>query len=61
MHQVVQQQLENIQSKYTSRHDKHWVDHHFQVGYQVWLHINKEILKSEGKKLNQSGMVLLRN
>ena len=27
------------------------VDHQFQVGDRVWLHINKERLKGEGKKL----------
>jgi hypothetical protein len=27
------------------------VDHQFQVGNHVWLHINKERLKGEGKKL----------
>jgi hypothetical protein len=27
------------------------VDHPFQVGDRVWLHINKERLKGEGKKL----------
>jgi hypothetical protein len=32
-------------------HDKHRVDHQFHVGDQVWLHINKERLKGEGKKL----------
>jgi hypothetical protein len=35
-----------------ARHDKHIVDHQFQVGDQVWLHINKDRLKGEGKKLN---------
>jgi hypothetical protein len=42
--------LEKIQAQYKSWHDKHTVDHQFQVGDQVWLHINKEILKSEEKK-----------
>jgi hypothetical protein len=27
------------------------VGHQFQVGERVWIHINKEILKGEGKKL----------
>ena len=27
------------------------MDHHFQVGDQVWLHINKDRLISKGKKL----------
>jgi len=32
-------------------HDKHRVDHPFQVGDQVWLYISKERVKVEGKKL----------
>jgi hypothetical protein len=44
--------LEKIQEQYKARHDKHGVDHQFQVGDQVWLHISKERLKGEGKKLN---------
>jgi hypothetical protein len=51
VHQVVQEQLEKSQAKYKARHDKHRVDHHFQVGDQVWLYINKECLKGEGKNL----------
>jgi hypothetical protein len=43
--------LEKIQEKYKSRHEKHKVDHQFQVGDRVWLHINKERLKGQGKKL----------
>ena len=33
------------------RHDKHRVDHSFQVGDEVWIYISKERLKVEGKKL----------
>jgi hypothetical protein len=44
--------LEKIQAQYKARHDKHKVNHQFQVGDQVWLHISKEILKGEGKKPN---------
>lgn len=40
--QVVQEQLEKIQAKHKARHDKHLVDHHFQVGDKVWLYISKE-------------------
>ena len=40
--QAVQEQLEKSQEKYKSRHDKHRVDHQFQVGDRVWLHITKE-------------------
>ena len=32
-------------------HDKYQVDHHFQVGDQVWLYISKDRLKGEGQKL----------
>jgi hypothetical protein len=48
---VVQEQLEKSQAKYKTRHDKHRVDHSFEVGDEVWLYINKERLKGEGKKL----------
>jgi hypothetical protein len=43
--------LEKSRAQYKARHDKHRVDHQFQVGDRVWLHINKERLKGEGKKL----------
>jgi hypothetical protein len=51
VHQEVHEQLEKIQAKYKVRHDKHRVDHQFQVGDQVWLHINKDRMKGEGKNL----------
>jgi hypothetical protein len=51
IHQMVQEQLEEIQAKYKTRHDKHHVDDSFQVGDEVWLYISKERLKGEGKKL----------
>ena len=35
------QELEKSQSSYKARHDKHRVDHKFQVGDEVWLYINK--------------------
>jgi hypothetical protein len=43
--------LEKIQTKYKTRHDKHHVNHGFQVGNEVWIYISKEGLKGEGKKL----------
>jgi hypothetical protein len=43
--------LEKSQAKYKTRHEKHRVDHSFQVGDEVWLYISKERLKGEGKKL----------
>ena len=49
--QAVQEQLEKSQAKYKARHDQHRVDHQFQVGDRVWLHITKERMKGEGKKL----------
>jgi hypothetical protein len=51
VHQMVQEQLEKSQAKYKTRHDKHGVDHSFQVGDEVCLYISKERLKGEGKKL----------
>ena len=51
VHQVVQEQLEKSQAKYKVWHDKHWVDHHFQIGDKVWLTISKDKLKGEGKNL----------
>ena len=47
----MQEQLEKNQSNYKARHDKHRVDHKFQVGDKFWLYIRKEILQGEGKKL----------
>ena len=35
IHQAVQEQLEKIQAKYKVRHDKHQMEHSFQVGDQV--------------------------
>ena len=49
--QRVQEKLEKRQAKYKEGHNKHWVDHDFHVGDQVWLYISKERLQSEGKKL----------
>jgi hypothetical protein len=43
--------LEKSQCNYKERHDKHWVDHQFQVSDQLWLHINKDRMKGEGKNL----------
>ena len=51
IHQQVQEQLEKSQRKYKERHDKHWVDHKFQEGDEAWLHISKERMQGEGKKL----------
>ncbi len=44
-HQAIQEQLEKSQIKYKTKHDKHRVDHQFQVGDEVWLYISKERLQ----------------
>ena len=51
IHQAVQEQLEKSQAKYKARHDKHRMEHSFQVGDQVWLYICKDRMQGEGKKL----------
>ena len=51
MRWAIQGQLEKIQTKYKARHDMHQVYHQFQVGDRVWLHITKERMKCEGKRL----------
>lgn len=51
IHWIMQEKLEKSQAQYKARHDKHQVDHQFQVGDKVWLHISKVRMKGEGKKL----------
>ncbi|MCY6488247.1 hypothetical protein, partial [Actinobacillus pleuropneumoniae] len=51
IHQAVQEQPEKSQAKYKARHDKHRMEHSFQVGDQVWLYISKDRMQGEGKKL----------
>lgn len=51
VHQKVQEQIQKSQGKYKARHNKNHQDHKFQVGDEVWLHINKERLQGEGKKI----------
>ena len=48
---MVQEQLEKSQAKYKARHDKHRMEHSFQVGDQLWLYISKDRMQGEGKKL----------
>ena len=48
---TMKEQLEKSQSNYKARHEKHRVDHKFQVGDEVWLYISKERLQGEGKNL----------
>jgi hypothetical protein len=57
---MVQEQLEKSQTNYKTRHDKHHVDHSFQVGDEVWIYISKERLKGEGKKLKPIRYVLFK-
>lgn len=47
----VEKQLQRTQQKYKARHDRHREQGDFQVGDLVWLHLGKERLKGEGKKL----------
>ena len=47
----MQEQLESIQSKYKERHDKHHIYHHFHISDRAWLHISKDRLQGEGRKL----------
>jgi hypothetical protein len=51
VHQAIHEQLEKIQAKYKAKNDKYWIDHHFQLGDQVWLYISREYLKDERKNL----------
>ena len=59
--QIVQEQQEKSRAIYKARHDKHRVDHQFQVGDRVSLQITKERMKGKVKSLSLSGMVLLRS
>ncbi|GJZ17640.1 hypothetical protein Tco_0553763, partial [Tanacetum coccineum] len=51
LHHEVEEQLRRSQQKYKERHDRHRVKGNFQEGDLVWLHLGKERLKGEGKKL----------
>ncbi|KAF5184174.1 Transposon ty3-i gag-pol polyprotein [Thalictrum thalictroides] len=51
IHGEVETQLKKSQAKYKTRHDKHRVEYIFKEGDRVWLHLGKERLKGEGKKL----------
>ena len=43
--------MEKSQAQYKAWHDKHRVEHSFQVGDQVWLYISKQRLQGDGKNL----------
>ncbi|GJR27666.1 transposable element [Tanacetum coccineum] len=51
IHEEVDKQLRRSQQKYKERHDQHQVQGNFQEGDLVWLHLGKDRLKGEGKKL----------
>ncbi|GJX96113.1 transposon ty3-G gag-pol polyprotein [Tanacetum coccineum] len=51
LHHEVEKQLRRSQQKYKECHDRHRVKGNFQEGDLVWLHLGKERLKGEGKKL----------
>ena len=51
IHQTVQEKQENCQGKYKAMHEKHQVDHKFQVGDEVWLQNNNERLQGKGKNI----------
>ncbi|GKE68094.1 hypothetical protein Tco_1526166 [Tanacetum coccineum] len=51
LHHQVEEQLRRSQQKYKERHDRYRVEGKFQEGDLVWLHLGKERLKGEGKKI----------
>ncbi|KAJ6907574.1 hypothetical protein NC651_018101 [Populus alba x Populus x berolinensis] len=51
IHHEVEQQLQKAQQKYKERHDRHHIQGNFQEGDLVWLHLGKDRLLGEGKKL----------
>ncbi|KAM1527565.1 hypothetical protein TB2_016614 [Malus domestica] len=51
IHKEVEAQLQRSQQRYKNRHDKHRVPCKFKEGDLVWLHLGKERLQGEGKKL----------
>ncbi|CAL2244419.1 unnamed protein product [Prunus armeniaca] len=51
IHTEVEAQLKRSQQRYKARHDKHRVPCNFKEGDLVWLHLGKERLIGEGKKL----------
>ncbi|KAI5317154.1 hypothetical protein L3X38_036861 [Prunus dulcis] len=51
IHTEVEAQLQCSQQRYKAFHDKHRVLYNFKEGDPVWLHLGKERLMGEGKKL----------
>ncbi|OMP09602.1 kanadaptin-like protein [Corchorus olitorius] len=51
VHKQVEEQLIKAQAKYKERHDKHRVDHSFQVGDMVWLYLGRDRMKGRHMKL----------
>lgn len=55
---MVQEHLVKIQAKYRARHDKHRVDHSFQIGDEVGICISKEKLqRKENLKLYEPPLI----
>jgi hypothetical protein len=52
IHQQVHDILDRANAKYKQRHDQHRVQHNFQVGDKVWLHLQKEHLAGPHRKLH---------
>jgi hypothetical protein len=50
--QQVHDILDRANVKYRQRHDQHRVQHNFQVGDKVWLHLQKEHLTGPHRKLH---------
>ena len=51
IHRQVQEQLHKAQQCYKEQHERHRTTHQFKVGDMVWLHLSKETLKGEGRKI----------
>ena len=49
--QHVHDTLDKANAKYKQRHDQHRVQHNFQVGDKVWLHLQKEHLAGPHRKI----------
>ena len=43
--------MDSSHDKYKQGHEKHRVDHHFQIGDRVWLHLSKDRLQGKGINL----------
>jgi hypothetical protein len=50
--QQVHEILQKANAKYKQSHDQHCVPHHFQLGYKVWLHLQKDHLTGPHRKVH---------